>query len=241
MSRMLYELTGADPEIRFSPHCWKTRMALAHKGLDAQVQPWRFVDKAALAFSGQDKVPVLVDGEQVIHDSWQIACYLEEHYPNAPSLFSPAEPDPASARNAMPLVQLINAWVDTQLIPATLPLFLLDIHACLDEASQQYFRQSREQRFGRTLEAVMENRDAHLERLAQVLTPVRLMLAQRPFLAGDAPGYADYAVFGVFMWCRVVSTVALVTPDSPIHDWQARLLDAFGGLARQARRVSDTD
>ena len=31
----LYDLAGADPTLRFSPHCWKTHMALAHKGLAA--------------------------------------------------------------------------------------------------------------------------------------------------------------------------------------------------------------
>lgn len=238
MSRILYELVGADPEIRFSPHCWKTRMALAHKGLATDTRPWRFVDKADLAFSGQDKVPVLVDGEQVIHDSWQIACYLERQYPDAPSLFSPAQPDEASIANAMPLVQLINAWVDTQLIPTALPLFLMDIHACLDERNQAYFRQSREQRFGKALEAVGKNRDHHVERLAHVLTPIRLMLKQQPFLAGQTPGYTDYAVFGTFMWCRVVSELALVEADNPIHAWQERLLDAFEGLARRAKRAT---
>ncbi|MDO4681824.1 MAG: glutathione S-transferase family protein [Lautropia sp.] len=239
MSRTLYELAGADPDIRFSPHCWKTRMALAHKGLETEPRPWRFVDKEALAFSGQEKVPVLVDGERVIPDSWQIACHLEEQYPDAPSLFSPAHQDVLSSRNAMPLVRLINAWVDTQLIPAALPLFLLDIHACLDAPNQAYFRKSREQRFGRSLEAVASNRAEHLERLAQVLTPVRLMLDQHPFLAGETPGYADYSVFGVFMWCRSVSLMTLVAEDNPIHAWENRLLDAFDGLARRARRVSD--
>ncbi|MDO5103725.1 MAG: glutathione S-transferase family protein [Lautropia sp.] len=240
MSRILYELVGADPEIRFSPHCWKARMALAHKGLETETRPWRFVDKTDLAFSGQDKVPVLVDGEQVIADSWQIACYLERRYPDAPSLFSPAQADEVSIGNAMPLVQLINAWVDTQLIPTALPLFLMDIHAYLDEPSQAYFRQSRERRFGKALEAVGRHRDEHFERLAQVLTPIRLILQQRPFLAGPKPGYADYAVFGTFMWCRAVSDVALVATDSPIHAWQERLLDAFDGLARRAKRAMAT-
>ena len=43
-SLVLFELAGADQSVRFSPHCWKTRMALAHKGLTAQSVPWRFTD-----------------------------------------------------------------------------------------------------------------------------------------------------------------------------------------------------
>ena len=37
-----FDLAGADPDIRFSPNCWRIRMALAHKGLDAETVPWRF-------------------------------------------------------------------------------------------------------------------------------------------------------------------------------------------------------
>jgi hypothetical protein len=29
----LYDLAAAEPERRFSPYCWRIKMALAHKGL----------------------------------------------------------------------------------------------------------------------------------------------------------------------------------------------------------------
>lgn len=35
MSLKLYDLTGSQPERRFSPNCWRNRMRLAHKGLEA--------------------------------------------------------------------------------------------------------------------------------------------------------------------------------------------------------------
>jgi hypothetical protein len=44
----LYELAGADENRRFSPYCWRIRMALAHKGLDVECIPWRFTEKDAL-------------------------------------------------------------------------------------------------------------------------------------------------------------------------------------------------
>ncbi len=55
-------------------------MALKHKGLNAEEIPWRFTEKEAIAFSGQGLVPVLVDGDKVINDSWEIAHYLETTY-----------------------------------------------------------------------------------------------------------------------------------------------------------------
>ena len=86
MSIVLYELTGAD-ERCFSPFCWRALMALAHKGLAPERRAIRFSDKHEIAFSGQDRVPVLVDGDRVVPDSWDIACHLEDCYPDAPSLF----------------------------------------------------------------------------------------------------------------------------------------------------------
>ena len=95
MARKLFELCGTDPVRRFSPYCWRSRMALAHKGLEAEVVPWRFTETEALASAGSDKVPVLVDGAKTIADSWSIAEYLEECYPEAPNLF---QGSPASQR-----------------------------------------------------------------------------------------------------------------------------------------------
>ena len=83
----LFDLAGSDPERRFSPYCWRIKMSLAHKGLAVEAIAWRFTEKAVLAPTGQGKVPVLVDGERWLHESWLIAQYLEDAYSEAPSLF----------------------------------------------------------------------------------------------------------------------------------------------------------
>src|SRR5207249_3677528 len=83
---VLYELS-AKGDRRFSPFCWKARMALAHKKLTPDYVPVRFTDMATIAFSGQDRVPVLVDHSVTVADSWNIASYLEATYPSGPSLF----------------------------------------------------------------------------------------------------------------------------------------------------------
>ncbi len=87
MGLQLYDLAGAEPERRFSPYCWRIKLALVHKGLPFDTIPWRFTDKDAIAFSGQGRVPVLVDGEHVVFDSWTIATDLEDAYADRPSLF----------------------------------------------------------------------------------------------------------------------------------------------------------
>ena len=77
MNLQLFELVGTDDTRPFSPYCWRIRMALAHKGLSAQSIPWCFTEKEAIAPHKSDKVPVLLDGEKPVVDSWVIANYLE--------------------------------------------------------------------------------------------------------------------------------------------------------------------
>jgi glutathione S-transferase len=87
----LFDLAGAEPDRRFSPYCWRTKLALAHKGLTVETIPWRFSDTDAIEVSGQGRVPVLLDGDKVVSDSWTIAEYLEDTYQHPPSLFGSAE------------------------------------------------------------------------------------------------------------------------------------------------------
>ena len=224
--RTLFELAAADPAVRFSPHCWKTRMSLAHKGLDADCVPWRFTDKAEIAFSGQGFVPVLVDGDDIVSDSWSIAVHLEERYPDRPSLFlGPA---------GMALSRFVNAWSDGVLLGAVARVVLVDIHRNLAVKDKDYFRTTREKRFGAALEAVSADTPARLTDLRAALAPARAVLGMQAFLCGASPGYADYCVFGMFMWARCISGIELLTPDDSLVSWRERLLDAFDGLARRA-------
>jgi glutathione S-transferase len=87
---------------------------------------------------------------------------------------------------------------------------------------------------GMTLEDLVAEREARLPAFRQSLAPLRLTLKAQPFLGGDRPLYADYAVFGPFQWARCISPFAMLAADDPITRWRERLLDAFDGLARTA-------
>lgn len=224
MAMTLYELVGADPAQRFSPFCWRTRFALAHKGLEAEVAPWRFTEGHRLAFSGQALVPVLVDGDTVLSDSWRIAEWLEAHHPE-PSLF----------RGGAAATRFINAWADSVLHPALARLILLDIHDCLAPADQAYFRTSREARFGQTLEAVQAGRAQDVLAFRKTLQPLRMTLSAQDWLGGDAPGYADHIVLGSLQWARCVSGFRLLAEDDPVHAWRARGFALYGGMAMAAK------
>ncbi len=68
MSKLrLYELSGK-ADRRFSPFCWRVRLALAHKGLSYEAIPVKYTDKSIISFSNQDRVPVLVDDGITVSD-----------------------------------------------------------------------------------------------------------------------------------------------------------------------------
>ncbi|RVU15051.1 glutathione S-transferase family protein [Methylobacterium oryzihabitans] len=224
MTRTLYELAGADANRRFSPFCWRIRLALEHKDLPFEGRPWRFTETGALAFSGSRTVPVLVDGERTIADSGRIAAYLEEAYPDRPSLFG--------GPGGQALTRFVEAWTDGVLHPALVPLLLADIHDHLRPEDQDYFRQSREARFGKPLEAVCPDREAQLATFRRTLSPLRHTLKSQPFLGGEAPLYADYAVAGAFLWARTVSGTVLLEADDPVAAWRDRILARLGADSR---------
>jgi glutathione S-transferase len=224
MARTLYDLAGAEDNRRFSPFCWRVKMALAHKGLLFETIPCRFTEKDVIAFSSQALLPVLVDGERVVSDSWAILQYLETTYPDTAPL--------AEGAQAWAYARLIKHWTERSLQAALMRIIVPDILSHAHPKDRGYFRTSREARFGTTIEAFSADRPAHLTHLKKVLDPLRATLLEQPFL-GTVPGLADYLVFGAFQWARCVSPVPLLRADDPIHAWRERMLVLFGGLATQ--------
>jgi glutathione S-transferase len=224
MAILLYDLVGQDETRPFSPHCWKTRMALAHKGLDFRAAPTRFLDVPKIESGASRTVPVIRDGDQVVADSFAIALYLEETYPDRPTLFA-GEGGKAMAR-------FIERWSNTQLHPFLGSAALWEIFRRQDQENAVYFRQSREARYGKALEDVSADRDAHLAAFRRKLEPLRDMLSYQPFIGGASPLFPDYIVFGALQWVRVTSTYEFLAADDPLQAWFERCLDLHHGIGR---------
>ena len=218
MTRLLYDLAAADESVRFSPYCWRTKLALAHKNLEYETKPWHFTDKDAIAFSGQDKVPVLVDDGRVVSDSQNIAEYLDETYPNEPPLYGD---EPARA-----LTNFIRAWSDRVLQPALVPILMPDIFARLAEQDKEYFKTTREAKLGRSIGELVAHRQESIAAFEAVLKPLYATLREQKFIAGEAPGYADHIVFGALQWARLMSSTTLF--DGALADWMQAVLDTYG-------------
>ena len=226
MALKLFELVGIDQERPFSPFCWRTRMALAHKGLSAESIPWRFTEKDAIVPHQSEKVPVLIDGETSVADSWAIANYLEDGYPDRPSLFG--------GEGGRAMGRMMNWWGDVIVIGGMFPLIVADIPTHLRPVDAAYFRRTREARFGKKLEEVVAGREKSVEGFRRSLDPMRLTLKTQAYLGGAGPNYADYIVFGAFQWARVISTFKLLAEEDPVYAWRERLFDAFDGMARKS-------
>ena len=223
----MYDLAGSEADRRFSPFCWRARMALAHKGLAVETVPWRFTEKDKLPVPNEGRVPVIVDSGKVVHDSSAIAEYLEAEYPDRPSLFG--------GDGARGLTRFVQNWTETVLQVGLIRLVVLDIHRHIGPEDQAYFRSSREPRFGATLEEVVRDRDARLPAFRASLDPLRRTVERQDFVAGAGPAYADYIVFGAFQWARSISEFELLAADDPVRQWRRRMLDLHGGVARQTR------
>ncbi len=214
MSRTLYDLRSLDGR-QLSPFGQRVHLALRHKGLSIdRIELVRFADKDAIAFAKSQTVPVLVDGEAVVADSWRIANHLEDTYSDRPSLFG------GDAGRA--LSRYFNNWCGLWLTPEIASFILLDMLAHIDPEDRAYIRRTREPRFG-PLEKLNETREVRLPAFRKALDPLRLTVRQNGNLHGATPGMADFMIAAAFHWAEQSSEFALLASDDPLYSWSQRI------------------
>jgi glutathione S-transferase len=218
----LWELAGKNGR-RYSLFSWRTRMALAHKGLAFQAHPVLLSDKSAIAFSGGKTVPIIREGDAVVRDSWKIAEYLEAQHPDR-TLFG--------GDIGRGVTHAFNTWVDRALVGLMMPVVAPDIHERVEPGDEQYFRAMAESITKRSLEDLRSERDDALRRLGRALEPMQTLLKRQVYVCGAQPAYADYVLFSIFQWARVMSPREVLAPEDPLSAWRERVLDLFDGFAR---------
>jgi glutathione S-transferase len=186
-------------------------------------------DKQTIAFSGGKTVPVIKDGQdgemRIVRDSWKIAEYLEEKYAERPSLFGGAI--------GRGVTQTFNTWVDRVLIAMTMPVIVCDLHERIDPGDEAYFRKQFEGYLKSTLEEARGRRQEFASRLARQLEPMQAALKRQPFVCGAAPAYADYILFSVAQWARVMSPRVIFDTSDALYNWRERILDLYDEFARK--------
>jgi len=222
MSITVFDLCGADESLRFSPTCWRTKLALTHKKLafDPVATPFTKIKEVV---KGEAKtVPTIIDGDTEVNDSFAIAVYLDEKYPDAPSLFG--------GEQGIAAAQFVQSWCNTQINPIIASMIIKDIWDVLAEPDQKYFRETREAMLKKTLEEFQSGRDDRIENFRTALTPLRTMLGGQNFIGGDAPLYADYIVFGVLKWLMQIATFQVFESDDPVKAWFERIDAMYTGV-----------
>jgi len=223
----LYELVGREKDNGFSPFVWRVKLALAHKGLDYESVPLNFTEiRETLGFADSKIVPVLVDGETIIKDSWDICCYLEDAYPDLPKLFK--DRDAAKLFNFQMMMPLLS------------PLFrtiVADIFDVIDDKDEDYFRSTREPRIGCTIEEAAIDYEQSLSTFKAGLWPYSQYLKEADFLCGDYPAFHDFALYGMFLWARATSDKKLIESDDPLSAWLDRMDQQFDGLGAKVGKI----
>ena len=152
--------------IPFSTNVERVTLALAHKGLQVESVPVDPADRSEVArASGQELVPVLVDGSTVVSDSTAILEHLEDRFP-APPLY-PSDP----ARRA------------------ELRLFIDWFNRVWKQPPNLIVAEELKQQPDRATIAALESR------IAGALPSFEELLAGRDFLFGDELSAADVVVF----------------------------------------------
>ena len=155
-----------------SPYAWRVQLALEHKRIDYTTRVLSMSNgdlrsPEFLALNPRGRVPVLRDGELVVSESLAILAYLERRHPHDPIFGETAEQGAAIWR----IVSEYTSYVDPAVEELILPIY-----------------------FGRAAEQADTVRRA-AEVITRELATYERMLAQAPFLAGDAPTAADFVVF----------------------------------------------
>jgi glutathione S-transferase len=224
----LYDLILASG-ITLSPFVWRVKLAILHKGFKLNAVPTSYMQIKTILDGSHTRLPVIVDGETVVSDSLAIADYLDRAYPDRPSLFrSPGE------RN---FALFLDGWMFQNVVRHWFSCYCLDqVHLSCPE-DVEYIRESRERLFlqGRPMEEVVADREQRLMAVRPNLEPLRMLLKDTRWFAGDEPDHIDYLMLSHFLWCASLATFPPLARDDPLFDWINRGFDLFGGIGRDDR------
>ena len=208
-----------------SPFVWSTKYALKHKGFEIETVPGGFTGILERTGGRSERVPVIVDEGRWVLDSWTIAEYLDETYPDRPMLFE--------SESMKVSVRFTEYWLWQNAIRPWFSCYIRDYRDLSLPQDHEYVTLTREAILGgRKLEEVQAGREERLPLVPPALEPLRQILREHEWLGGHRPNYADYRALAVFLWTASVATAPPLTEDDPLRDWLDRGFDLYGGLGR---------
>jgi glutathione S-transferase len=217
-------------DVRDSPFCVKARICLHLKSV-----PFRSVTvtlrraRELRRLNPLGKVPVLVQGPEVVADSSRIARHLEARYPD-PGLI-PA--DPAARAYAA----LLEEWADEALyfiVGAFKWLNPENRAAAVDNTVSEISAGALRPLVGRALAWSIRRRYAAwgcrssglgelVTRMRENLATLETLLSGKPYLLGRVTTLADVAVFSQLAWMRGYAEARLIDEVPAVAEWLDRL------------------
>ncbi|KAG0215425.1 hypothetical protein BGX28_010130 [Mortierella sp. GBA30] len=196
----LFELVdGKTRTISFSPAVWRAKFALHHKNVKYESVPLTFLEIPLTITKACPNVPtptvptLQLDDGQGLPDSFAIAEYLEEKYPDRPLLFGATE----SEKN---LQRFFELYVQRKLHPAIQRMVFQPMYEMQDSENAHYFRTSREKSSGRPHQEIGGDRTENLRELKENLGLIHTALHSGEWILGTNPGWADFVLASSFMW-----------------------------------------
>ncbi len=221
---ILYDLQLASG-CTISPFVWATKYALKHKGFEIEIVPGGFTGIMERTGNRSERLPAIVDDGRWVLDSWLIAEYLDEKYPDRPALFE--------GEGMKVLTRFLESWLWATAIRPWFGCYIQDYRDLSLPQDHEYVTRTREAMLGgRKLEEVQAGREDRLPQVPPTLEPFRQLLRENKWLGGSKPNYTDYRALAVFLWTASVATTPPLTDDDPLRDWLDRGFDLYGGLGR---------
>lgn len=207
-----------------SPFVWATKYAVKHKGFDLDIVPGGFTGIMDRTGGKTERLPAIQDDGKWVLDSWLIAEYLDETYPDRPRLIG--------SEGEKILTQTLENWLWKTAIGPWMTCFIKSYRDRSMPQDHEYVTESRERMFGNTMENIIIGREDRLPLVPPQLELLRTALRQQKWFGGDTPNYADYRLLAVFLFCASVADTPILTEDDPLRDWIDRGFDLYGGLGR---------
>lgn len=202
----LYERLGAR-NLCPSPIGYRVRVALSLKGMDCERVPMRFADVDRLeAETGSRTCPAMVDSMVRLTESAAIVRHLDAVQPQRP-VFRDEDKhfdlDAIERELSARAGRVIAPWFIERLCPE----------------DRDYYRRSREERYGMTFTELVAHRSASELDLAFSVGRVAAKLERSPFFSGDQPGFADAVVYGYLLWIELADSSAMPELPADMAAW----------------------
>ncbi|GAA6009381.1 hypothetical protein JCM11491_004300 [Sporobolomyces phaffii] len=214
---IFYDLVPAkDSKLFYSPNTMKTRLSLLHKGVAFETKAVTYTDTRgwlkdktgfARVFCPMIELP---DGTFIMN-SWKIAEWLDETYPDAPSLFLPDASTPIETSSAALTLAKNFAWLFSEGFGSSdsewstfVELAAEPLRKLMDPDVAEYFSSDAKNGEGAWASLLAKDQGAMLSHAKSSLLPLDSTLARTDFLSGSNPGYIDYVAYGRYIMMRSV-------------------------------------